>query len=737
MATMMGTINQLRLAIVRRFMDWLAAAPIGTRLKAAFAVLCGFLLVLSALAVLDMIRIFADLRLNVTRTQLTESVQNATSTVHERSSAVFSALQTVDDFVFREEQAGYTDYSQRFTKNIQDLDRKVTDPSGRELLEEIIEHDRTMTLLIDRAFSLREQNRMAEASVILVRGVRPEQQQIIDRLTRLASLQSDASKADLARAEAGYHMALLVFAFLNLFALFAALLAARLLLRSINQPLGDLLMAVRRVEDGDLDFAMESAGTDEIAVLSQSFGRMVDSVRTTRQELERYATRLEELVEERTAELRSTMDYLSASHEETQQLKLQQDGDYFLTSLLVRPLSGNFARPGTDLSVDMLIHQKKQFRFRKWNVEIGGDICIAHSIQLKNGGYLVIANADAMGKSLQGAGGAVVFGTVFRALIDRTIHKKEMRELYAEQWLYQCYLELQSVFTAFDGNMCTSALVGLIHESTGVLHFFNADHPRPVLYRDGRAEFVESPLILKLGLNLPGTEFQMRSLCLGSGDCLILGSDGRDDLVIGSDQAGQRVINEDETTFLSVVESAAGEPERIRRALESMGHLSDDLSLLSVRFLGSALKDRNQSDVGALAGDSGVRELADLEAAHAGNPANLPISRRLGKQLLRANRHAEAAEVLAGYCREDESRPEYLYYASVAHARAGLLQEARDYGERCRIRMPALAVNLANLAGVYLSLRNKERAVQLVQMALAHEPQNPEVLKMARRVSPA
>ena len=72
--------------------------------------------------------------------------------------------------------------------------------------------------------------------------------------------------------------------------------------------------------------------------------------------------------------LEETAKKLSESLEQVNTLKEQQDGDYYLTSLLVQPLSGNFIKlKETEFKIETLIRQKKQFHFKNKNSEIGGD----------------------------------------------------------------------------------------------------------------------------------------------------------------------------------------------------------------------------------------------------------------------------------------------------------------------------------------------------------------------------
>ena len=121
---------------------------------------------------------------------------------------------------------------------------------------------------------------------------------------------------------------------------------------SLVRPLTDLLDGVKKVNDGDLNVTVPIKVQDEIGYLAGSFNSMVTSIRDARARLQDYAENLEEKVEERTREVREKM-------EEVQRLKVQQDGDYFLTSLLARPLFFN-ANKSKSVSTDFIIKQKKR-----------------------------------------------------------------------------------------------------------------------------------------------------------------------------------------------------------------------------------------------------------------------------------------------------------------------------------------------------------------------------------------
>ncbi|MCR9142592.1 MAG: SpoIIE family protein phosphatase [bacterium] len=295
-------------------------------------------------------------------------------------------------------------------------------------------------------------------------------------------------------------------------------------------------------------------------------------------EVEELNANLESKVLMRTKELKQTLDHV-------QTLKQKQDGDYFLTSLLLKPLGGNYNRlPSVEIQI--FERQFKKFAFRTRELELGGDFSTSHTIELRNGPCGVFLNGDAMGKSMQGAGGALVLGTVFKAIIQRTLRSREEQSKAPEFWLRDMFVELQTVFESFDGSMLVSLVAGVVEERSGMLYWINAEHPRMVLYRDGRAEFLEpEPRIRKLGVYyFEDQSLEIRTRRLETNDVVISGSDGRDDLLVGFDADGGRLINENELEFLHRVEEGDGLPERILREMARHGSLTDDLSLVRVSY---------------------------------------------------------------------------------------------------------------------------------------------------------
>ncbi|MCB1324823.1 MAG: AAA family ATPase [Spirochaetales bacterium] len=289
---------------------------------------------------------------------------------------------------------------------------------------------------------------------------------------------------------------------------------------------------------------------------------------------------LEDKVREKTRELRETLH-------QVQDLKLRQDSDYYLTSLLIRPLS-RVEVLGSQTEVGSFVRQKKQFRFKKWEEQIGGDICLARTVFLNGQSYTVFLNADAMGKSIQGAGGALVLGAVFESIVHEARETgSNVREEPAE-WLRRLVFDLNAVFCSFAGYMLVSVAVGVLHDESGVLHYINADHPSTVLLRNDRATFIEEVHNLpKLGAHWLPFNPVVVSLQLERGDILVAGSDGRDDLIReGSDRVQ---FSEDPSQFRTIVETTHANLEAIVSELDRLGQPGDDLSLLRLQWHGPGM----------------------------------------------------------------------------------------------------------------------------------------------------
>lgn len=373
-------------------------------------------------------------------------------------------------------------------------------------------------------------------------------------------------------------------------------------------------------------------------------------------------------------------------------LKKQQDGDYYLTSLLIKPLAINTAHGQEGMKIDFFSDQKKKFSFKDRSFEIGGDINIAHSLALGGKECSVILNADAMGKSIQGAGGALVLGSVFQSIMDRTRARSELSNVSPERWMKETFIQLQRVFESFEGSMLVSVFFCIIENASGAMYWVNAEHPQAVLLRGGKASFLPfDKQFRKLGTPDMSSKVSLSTYMLAPGDVLIVGSDGRDDIDLKTGAAHGRTINEDEYLFLRSVEKAGGDLARVRDEIASHGEITDDLTMIRVEFKGS----RALQDSGKL--------------------------RQNAVSAFKSRRFPEAIEKALPYLSLQPLDNQLVYLAAVASFRMGQYGAGIDFAERLRMREPENARYLALLIELYLKSNNRIAARKLLDaMRFAH-----------------
>ncbi len=444
---------------------------------------------------------------------------------------------------------------------------------------------------------------------------------------------------------------------------------------------------------------------------------------------------------------------LAATVRQLNILKSRQDGDYFLTSRLIEPLTGSdVASP--HLKIEVVTRQMKAFRFRRWDVELGGDLSAAQRIRLQNRDYTAFINGDAMGKSMQGAGGALVLGTVFKSILSRSEHSAAAAARSPERWLQDCFQQLHDVFRSFDGSMTATVVCGLIEEQRGVAYYVNAEHPRVVLYRDGRARFARDDeyIMPKLGmqgmagLNKP---FQINVLQLAARDVLLIGSDGRQDILIAPGESGEEdTMNEDEALFLRLVEDARGDLNGILDRTLETGTLADDVSILRAAYRQEEADDYHMPPPGYIhlkqKGKKYFQAGKYADACEAfekalafkdDDPEIYPYLATIYRANRRIKDSSRVYETLAWLV---PSETEYLYIAAFGVRATYLLDgdvplsRGIDFGERCRLRDRGHIMNLLNLAELYRLNSDYYEARAVLEEVLEIAPDNPRATRLSR-----
>ncbi|MDF3819515.1 SpoIIE family protein phosphatase [Leptospira sp. 96542] len=472
---------------------------------------------------------------------------------------------------------------------------------------------------------------------------------------------------------------------------------------------------------------------DEIGQMGRVFIGM-------KEELSVHQNHLEDMVTQRTKELNETLL-------EVQKLKEKQDGDYFLTSLLIKPLRGSFSK-SVSVNIQIMERQMKEFTFRGRKSEIGGDLTVSDSIHLLGKKYTVFLNADAMGKSIQGAGGALVMGTVFKSILTRTQKLRYMQDRHPERWLKECFQEIHNVFISFDGHMLLSAVMGLVDEETGTLYYINAEHPWIVLYRDEMANFLDKEHSLrKIGFTeMSGDEVVIQVFPMKPGDVLLIGSDGRDDILV-SESESIRVINDDENLFLTHVRRGAANLEEIYKSLLTTGELTDDFSLLRISFLEEGVENvkfpvghNKKKDYYQKLGE-GIQSYRDgdwqnaiisLEIALESEPEDPYCLRELSKLYMKSKEYEKAIVLANKYLKINPGDTDFLFYIAFAHKQKRNFELALEFSERLKLRDPKNFKNSLLLTEILMH-QNQVAKAEIAMLALEEiSPENPKVLKLKR-----
>ncbi|RHX86663.1 SpoIIE family protein phosphatase [Leptospira stimsonii] len=335
---------------------------------------------------------------------------------------------------------------------------------------------------------------------------------------------------------------------------------------------------------------------------------------------------LEEAIRKRTKEL-------TLSFQEIRTLKEQQDGDYFLITLLFQPfLSRNLRTEFSEIEVHR--KQYKQFHFKNRRYEIGGDVVLNEPVFISGLEYQVLINADAMGKSLQGASGALVFCSIVKSFLQTPDY--EFRS--PENWLFLLYKNLQAVFESFDGSMFVSSILSLYRQETGDLFFLNCEHPPIVLLRNQSAGYLSEEFILrKIGFPDSDLPVRVRHFRVLPEDKILYGSDGREDLFLSVDSdPKQKQKTSSPELFLTAVQKPVPTLEVLEERIRTIGELSDDLSFLRIQrpteeaekdpFQESTLFERKGKE--AIQNGEWLKATSFYSKASTRNPADLSLAKR-------------------------------------------------------------------------------------------------------------
>ena len=314
-----------------------------------------------------------------------------------------------------------------------------------------------------------------------------------------------------------------------------------------------------------------------------------------------------------------------------------------------------------------------------------------------------------MGKSIQGAGGILVLGSVFKSLLQRTHSGSLDNNIYPEKWIKNSFLEMQRIFESFDGYMLISLVLGLLDEERGILYYINVEHPRIVIYRNQKANFIEkeNTNFRKMGIQGINSPIYISLFQMKQGDILIFGSDGRDDLIIGTDQYNQEILNFEEELFLDSVEKGKGNLTEIYNSILEKGRLTDDLSLIRLSYK----EFENKSPL----------EIEDESQKYSEKLELLETEIQFNKK---NKSYSKLIENYESYIDLKPIETKRILELSVLLFRIKNYEKFNLYGELIKLRYPQNSQNLLRLIISYIRLKNSQRASSLLNEILFANPEN-------------
>jgi len=138
-------------------------------------------------------------------------------------------------------------------------------------------------------------------------------------------------------------------------AVFVLLLFPLILKVSLIKPLEQLMVGIRKADQGDLNVKVPNGMLDEIGIVTRNFNGMVQSLKQAKDELTRYANTLESQVAERTIELRKSLkDLQTTQNQLIQSEKMASLGE--LTAGIAHEIQNplNFVNNFSDVNTELI-----------------------------------------------------------------------------------------------------------------------------------------------------------------------------------------------------------------------------------------------------------------------------------------------------------------------------------------------------------------------------------------------
>jgi tetratricopeptide (TPR) repeat protein len=253
--------------------------------------------------------------------------------------------------------------------------------------------------------------------------------------------------------------------------------------------------------------------------------------------------------------------------------------------------------------------------------------------------------------------------------------------------------------------------------------------------------FIEKELNLhKIGMMTAehSGEFRINTFKLENEDVVFMGSDGKDDIRIGIDDKGGRIINEDESLFLSTVEEAKGDLEKIFSLTEKKGELTDDFSLLRIEYNDDKPQELEEDNAKLKLAlefytKDDFRKASEIISQIEPNDSKSYL-RLKANIAYRLGDYKQASQIYTHFIDLYPEESAFLFATAKSHKMIGNLEVAADYAERLKLREPKNVNNLIFLAEVYLELQVPGRAQKMFDLATLLDRENPKLAELKNRM---
>jgi len=180
-----------------------------------------------------------------------------------------------------------TGADQAIERQLGQLDKQLTDPESRLLLEKLQTAHKNYLVRRDEVLELALQGNKERATALLIGDVRPVQNAYMEAADKLIAKQHALMENAGDQVELSYQHASTLLSALTASGLLLAGLIAFVITRSITTPLNHAVLIAQTVAAGDLTSHIDSSGRDETAQLLQALKTMNDKLQQIVQRIQK------------------------------------------------------------------------------------------------------------------------------------------------------------------------------------------------------------------------------------------------------------------------------------------------------------------------------------------------------------------------------------------------------------------------------------------------------------------